>query len=739
MAPDNMAYRLHRAVAEHLENKEVKLALDEIDSCIHGIPEWKLHESYNNIVTIYRYMLQYYRKNMNDDKRAALYNDIIRKLYVLNDEIFLAINRLISSEYYFLCLKEQDRKEQTLYKYLYKLETFTEDLSIAELLHQGKQQKKMMYEIRLNHERTNTELFKMIWVSQEWNADTQRIARRLIESSIIPVNDKALFVSAVTLGGLHIFDLKKYLFLLDAYDISDDRIGQRALTGIILLSLRHSKRIETEPEIKARLSILNENEEFRRNMTEIQIQLLRTRETEKIGKKMSEEIIPEVIKQADRLRRSKKSELENEAPSEEEANPDWEKPEDTEKISDKIQELGDMQLEGFDVYMGTFSQLKRFSFFDDISNWFYPFDANHTEVAKCLTEDEDKKSLLLRNLLYNSPICNSDKYSFCFCLKRIPAEQRKFYEKGMGENEMEELSSSEFNPENRPLQREEISQQYIQDLYRFFKVYPKRQEFFDVFSMSLNLLHCPVLKDSINSTEQQIQITEYLFRKGYYKEAAAQFRLLLQQGKDSAKIYQKLGFCCQKEKDYPNALEAYIQADIRQPDNVWTDRHIGQCYRMSGEHEKAIAYFEKVKAAEPEDLSLLLAMGQCHAELKRYDEALALFFEVEYFAPKSIKAQRAIAWYSFLANKMEQAKKYYEKLLQSSNPQDSDYLNAGHVAWCMKNPGKAVQLYIKGSRKHKNPETFIELLIQDKDVLIRHGIPENDIPLMTDLIRYQGL
>jgi len=46
----------------------------------------------------------------------------------------------------------------------------------------------------------------------------------------------------------------------------------------------------------------------------------------------------------------------------EEENPEWQEILDKSGISDKLQELSELQLEGADVYMSTFSMLKNFPF-----------------------------------------------------------------------------------------------------------------------------------------------------------------------------------------------------------------------------------------------------------------------------------------------------------------------------------------------------------------------------------------
>ena len=121
----------------------------------------------------------------------------------------------------------------------------------------------------------------------------------------------------------------------------------------------------------------------------------------------------------------------------------------------------------------------------------------------------------------------------------------------------------------------------------------------------------------------------------------------------------------------------------------------------------------------------------------RIEEALAYFFKIEYGNPQSAKAQRAIAWCSFAAGKPEQALKYYEKAI-SNSPQMQDYLNAGHVHWSMGHAGKAAENYAKAAKLSPSMDDFITLFNKDEEILKEAGIPQEEIPLMRDLIRYMA-
>ncbi|MDE8697704.1 hypothetical protein PZH42_26930, partial [Bacteroides cellulosilyticus] len=61
-------------------------------------------------------------------------------------------------------------------------------------------------------------------------------------------------------------------------------------------------------------------------------------------------------------------------------NPDWDQAFEQTGLGDKIREMNDLQLEGADVYMSTFAQLKGYPFFREPLNWFYPFDRMHSSI-----------------------------------------------------------------------------------------------------------------------------------------------------------------------------------------------------------------------------------------------------------------------------------------------------------------------------------------------------------------------
>lgn len=726
-----------QSIARLLANRQLKQALDELNTFVKDVPEWDLHTQFESIQTAYHYMLQYFKQNASDPQRARLYTDLLRQTCVLNERLMVAQYELVSSELFYSTRCEQKQNPHTLADYRLQLETFAEDMAMTRLLHQGDQLQTELDRLRGNHESAQNALFCKVWTSSLWDANTLEEARKFLQSMLIPTNDTALFTSAVTMGLLQVFDARKFHFLFDAYSHSDLQVNQRALVGLVIACLYYEDRLAIEPELLARLKLLQEQPNFTSNLLEIQIQLLRIRETKKADRKMRDEIIPEVIKSSRNLRNSKINFIElDEESFLNDKNPEWKKWEENTNLTNKMQELGNMQMEGIDVYMSTFAQLKTFPFFRNICNWFYPFDPQHSAVLQVFSEEEQKSNFIVRGILSSPYFCNSDKYSFCFTVQNIPAKQREMFSANLNEQSELAQDAAEMVKAEQPTAGI-ISRQYLQDLYRFFKVYPRRHEFTDIFeTLQLNFQESSILRPLLHENDARRKVAEYLFYKEYYTEAMHMFESLTQETETDAELYQKLGFCYQKNKDYHKAIEAYRQADLRKADTLWTIRHLAQCHRLMKEPEAALPYYVKALEMQPDNLPLLLQAGECEVEMGLYDDAFARFFKVEYLDAGSLRAKRCIAWCSFITGKYAQAEKYYDMLLDTDEPDVQDCLNAGHTAWAQGHTERAVALYLEGCRRKGDTEAFIDLLLKDSDELARQGIPTDDLPLMADVLRY---
>lgn len=107
---------------------------------------------------------------------------------------------------------------------------------------------------------------------------------------------------------------------------------------------------------------------------------------------MREEIIPEMLKSMSPMRNMKFG-FEESDEEKDDTNPDWADAIEKSGLGDKLREMNELQLEGADVYMSTFAQLKSYPFFREISNWFYPSTGNNRLSLKSFVTGKQKEEV----------------------------------------------------------------------------------------------------------------------------------------------------------------------------------------------------------------------------------------------------------------------------------------------------------------------------------------------------------
>ncbi len=722
----------YQHIVSLLEQKRLKEAQIQLEAFLWNCNDWTLRNRLEQAKVSYQYMLQYMRQGVNDPERQKLYRQLLAETRELAEQARISLLDEVSTHYYHALHKNKRNMEAGygMSSWLKVLESFPDDMAVCQLMPDNKQSLDSALQ---RHEETAQYLFLTTWGNSGWTAEEEREARMYLESELLPVNDLCLFTGAVLLSLMECFDPRKFSWLLDAATHADTQVSQRALVIIAIVLHIHPNRLWLYPELEARLSLLNEDGSFGKQLNRVYIQLLRSQETEKIDKKMREEIIPEMMKNVSIMRNMKYGFEEN--MDEDDRNPDWEKAFEESGLGDKIREMNELQLEGADVYMSTFAQLKSYSFFQNPHNWFYPFDMQHSGIIREFGLKPTGDNAILSLILQSGFFCNSDKYSLCFTMAHIPQAQRNMMLSQMTSQDLNELmDESKSSGLRQYAQRPDvISNQYIHDLYRFFKLSQRRHEFRDIFKEEIALHRIPALKDILRKPELLVTIADFHFRKEHPAEALGIYQEVIDMNYADADIFQKTGYCLQKEKRYKEAISAYRKADVLKPDHIWTIRHLATCYRQLRDFASALEYYRKVEAMQPENRNVTFFIGSCLAEQERYEEALQCFFKLDLMENDCIKAWRAIGWCSFVSGKSEQAMRYYEKVL-ALKPIATDYLNTGHVALRLGNMEKAAELYGKAASESGNRETFLDIFDKDKETLIKLGIDENDIPLIRDLV-----
>lgn len=706
----------YNGIIVSLDNKELKNAFDSLRQLIVATKEYTFLDKLNEMHDTYKYMLRYRVEGVADPMQQQIYRNLLIATYELASKIVRQILQKDSPRMYYSRLRSIDIPRPFTYK------------ELADTLASSPEK-----DGRAQFDQALVTLFHKIWVSGLLSIDEAAEIQQILLNESQPYVASET-VSALTLALQESFDERKLMLLFDAADQNDLQVKIRAIIGILLTLYIYRHRLYLYPRTNERLAELAEQPGFLPLLRTIILKFILSRETEKITRKLQNEIIPQMMKLTPKLNKKLNMQDFTAETAGDGINPEWESMLENSGFAEKMKEFSELQMEGADVMHSSFIHLKSYPFFREIGNWFLPFTAAHSLIAGNQLFNE-KEHIILDALANSSFICNSDKYSIYFSLMNIPAEQRALIANQFN-SEAAEYMEQKKETLNFRQKEESIISEYVQDLYRFYKVHPQHAEFNDIFRLPLDFHNLPALKQYISDTESLHILAEYYLKKKYYEDALVLFKELATRNPTDAVLFQKIGFCQEMTGKYEEATSTYIHAELLDSNNKWTLRHIAKLYRAAGQPEKALSYYTRLEQLEPDNLSVQIHIGHCYLELKDYDKALKCFFKVDYLDSKSHKAWRPIAWCSFVTGKYEQANKYYQQILQD-NPNEQDFLNAAHTQWILHRPKEALALYKRSVQSENNNfHKFMEQFQQDLPELKAAGIQEADIPLLLDELRY---
>lgn len=725
-------------IYSYIEKKQLKSAIDRVKELVALQHNWSLSEKLIELETNYKFMLHYLVEGKGDPQQDKIYDKLFRDIYIITDDATESLFLQDSSSIFYEKLRVQNVREAvTFLDYKDILKKQADTVKFLDLLEEGEEKDARVRKYSLAHENTLRDLFYYIYTSSRANNDFIESLNVFIDDAVIPVNDKCMVISALTLNIFERFDAAKILFLLDVCLRPQHEIVARAIIGIIPIFQIYRRRCQLYPEFSNRLKLLSDNINFNRRFIRAVTGYIQAHETEIITKRLNEEIIPEMMKLSPMIGKKIKLDEWMGESGLDEKNPEWQKILDESGLTDKLQEFTDLQMGGADVFHSTFSNLKKYPFFNELSNWFLPFDSQHSSV-RSVFGGEMKSSTMIESMFETSLICNSDKYSFCFSIMLMPEEYRNMMigQLGAEGDEIKNLQEEELSL--NPNQKEDsIIKQYIQDLYRFFKLHPRSSNFKDIFNLPLNFLEIEEFHPIVLQPRYLEQIALYYFEKNNFSEASGAYKMLSERVQPKSEFWQKMGYCKQMMADIRGALDDYLHADLIEDNNTWLLNRIAHCYRVLKEAETALEYYRRLEQFRPDDLNVQLNIGHCYLELKQYDEALNYYFKVELLNNNNTRAWRSIAWCAFLSNKFDVAQTYYTRILENK-PNAHDYLNAGHVALCLGNNNKAVEFYKLSQNSAGSLEAFNSMLEDDIEVLNEAGVDTKILPIIVDKMLYDS-
>ena len=697
---DVYGYLLNRNLSGALDAMEIYLSVRPLD-----INRDRLYA----IRSDFQLMTDYWKRGYKDQQATSLYENLLRRMYALYVHVrlggasFIGLSRQPSDD-----LKEQ-------------LEGFVSDVAMLELepSHTRKEKEKTVH---LKHHNLLKDWFDYLLQSPLWSAEQAEGMEQLLLAPTIDTRDQQLLVCGITLGVVNCFDPLKLKVLVNVYkQTGDEYVRQRALVGWVLALGDQILPVLYQEELQEVEKLL-EDEMVCQELVELEQQIYFCMNAEKDNQTLQQEIIPELLNNSNfRVTRNGIEEIEEDS-MEDILHPDAEERR-MEKVEESYRRMQDMQKQGSDIYFGGFSQMKRFPFFRDAINWFVPFYMEHPGISE--VTDRLASNRFLKLMMNSGPFCNSDKYSFLLAfsqvIERMPKNVIEMLERG--EATIEDVMSKEL------VKPAFIRRSYLQDLYRFYRLYSNRSQFRNPFLIRFSLFFANAVLSRTHLAPYFGEIVSSLMKLKRIDEARAvlnntdasqwdlRFYLIcgyIAQNYGGTFVCGETGACFLKalELDAKNERALYGIAKQR---------------FLEEDYQGALGYYEQLLALQPEKRSYLLNHAVCLTKLLRYQDALKELYQLNFERPDDNRVNKVLAWTLTCDGRYEQAVKIYQQLV-GEDMQMEDLLNYGYCLWFSGQISDAVDCfhrYLKETGEGKNT------VLDSESALIKgKGITEAEQQMM---------
>lgn len=730
------------SIARQLTHEGVGSALEALENFAYRNPAIHLGSSLASLREDYDLMATYWRAGVRDPQRKDIYERLRQRLALLVVDAKVRYGNIHIPYRTFLCKKDTDGILDSNFTDMLRarLERHVTDLAMLELEqpHVAAQKKKELLE---RHTALLDDAFACIAVSSAWRDGVGETMTSLLLSPTIDANDQQLLVSAVTLACLNTFDPEKFSALFHVYrEHTEQSVRQRALVGwaLTLGGLRDF------PETESRIKRLVEAsaKDMADELCDLQMQLVYCLDADADNRTINEEIMPDLIDYG------RRHGMPGNPPTDDDALSDIIDPEASEREMERVEQgfrrMAKMQQAGSDIYFSGFAQMKRFPFFQTLAHWFTPFSFDNPVLDSCMTGAAGRLSKRILSLF---PFCNSDKFSFAFAcqraIDRLPESMR------------EQIVSNTVLSADDPLVGKEEGAAYLrrvclQDLYRFYRLFPSRECFVNPFEGDETSRPCffvtsEVVKPVACASETHVvRLASFLLKRHYTASAAAVaegftgqrgYTLLMLCGALAAKGYAICG--------ESRASSFYRAATLLDIEGSKARVAYARAAFREGDVETACREYGKLSLQYPDVYGYKLSRLVCLLHLDKSEEALPELFQCDYEHPDDADTKRTLARAMMEQGKADAAWKHYTMLLALSEDKGAkpdDKLNAALCAWLAGRPEEAAKLFAEWLRALYPQDTVAELrqrfekelLTQEKRLLSRSHIEKVDCSLMSD-------
>ncbi len=675
----------------------------------------------------YRLMSDYMLRGFQDNTRADLYGKLSQRLYRKLADVILQVRKqfdpVVSS------LVSRGATQLDVDSLRSNLELFVSDLAMLTLEPEQKvtEKRNALYENRHN---IMSKAFNQILFSGQWSNEHAVDIANLILSPIIENTDALSLCAAVMMSSLLSPDPVKVLLLIKIYkEASDDKLRQRALIGWVFAL--DNGDFSLFPNINKEVKLLMTDKGFRDELVELQMQVVFCMSAEQDTQTINRDVMPNIIKNQNIEVTRFGIREKDENPMDDILHGDS-SDKKIEEIEQSVRKMAEMQKRGADIYFGGFSKMKRFGFFFTLSNWFTPFYVQHPGLAHMSQEIRDTN--FMSNLLSTMPFCDSDKYSFALAMATVFPQLPDNIKEMIGNNSDMVMSGMERMMNTPAFFR----RQYLQDLYRFFRINDSRKAFSNPFDSESNKMF---LNNSVfhgDMHDGAISIVGFLIKRKMYVVAKAMLdnyydENLLDDNLLAARI-------ALKNSDYHTAERLFAKAYEIEKHGEKSLKGYAMASFHCAHYAKATELYRRLEELFPDKQQYKMNEAIALINDNREEEAVKKLYELYYNNQDNIDVRRVLAWGLLCTKQTEKASKLYADLLASGNDVAVDHLNAGYCSWFMgegevaaKHFAVFVSLKAEEAEKaktHLHENILSEKFKEDASLIDRYDISEIDRLIM---------
>ncbi len=704
-----------KLIEKQITSRQISSVIRLLRDVVYSHMSWGLVDELQNIQDTYSLMVNAIKNGQKDPALKQNYLHLLRKLYHL-----------------YVVAKWHHRNEQC------KMPTLIgEQHPILDVKDMMQRLQNLKEHNTIEHRQYVDELFLILTNQVLWSEDTMKQMQMLLLSDEIDIIDQQILVTAIMLGAMNTFDVRKTICMMTVFcKTKHINLRARALVGWVMSLNDNMETIYPEQRQMVK-ELLEADKNILDELLQMQLQMIYCLSTLLDNNIINEEILPDII---NKKNNGHMPNFDIRIIDEIEDIDDFLTREENEKqmeeLADQAERIMDMQKQGSDVYFGGFAAMKNFPFFSILSNWFCPFYYEHPTL---LTIDKGNvPDVAIKGLLSAVPFCDSDKYSFALAinmvLEKIPPKMLKL----LGQGEIKDVSAIDGIPQKTILMRN-----YLQDLYRFFRLSPHRKLFVDVFSDDKYLFIVnPLFSDTPLLKRSAGMVTRLMVKKHIYGNLSQ----LQIEYKDYAEDKTYLCAIAQgcMDRNFPLvAMQYYALLYKKDETNKFYLSRIARCYFLAEKYENALEFYNKLEDLYPNEWKLQLNKSICQTYLLEENaDALQTLSRLYYEHPSEIDVVRALAWSYLMGGKPALAQKKYKEVFILFNERDTttdktlrqDYLNFALSLWLDGKIGEALQyfaLYLKASDGKENIE---EILLSEQLLLSRYKVSSMDFCILTDLI-----